>query len=97
MAVTVDGNTTNVNTTNSGPEQRQSLVYSRTGLDGSQQHTLTVKMIGGTFIDVDRVDITPPPTSTSSSSSIISTSTSTGVTPSVSATTGQSTGKSPNV
>ena len=60
MAMTLDGNTMNVNTINSGPERRQTLVYSQTGLDGSQQHTLTVKMVSGTFIDVDRVDITPP-------------------------------------
>jgi hypothetical protein len=73
MAVSLDGVRSTVNNTIGGTvEYRQSLVWWKTGLDPSAQHTLIVTVLDGTYIDVDRVVITQPTSSTTSQSSTMS-------------------------
>ena len=46
-------------------ERRQTLLWQHAGLDASVEHTLTVRLVGGAFLDVDRVDVVMPDTPTS--------------------------------
>lgn len=67
--MTLDGNSTRVNTkVENSPEMRQTLVYYRTGLNEDQMHNLTVTMLGGDYIHIDRVDITLASGATTSNS-----------------------------
>ena len=78
IQLTLDGVTATIDSRKPDlPEQRATLLWSKTGLDGSALHTFTVTGLGPNYVDVDRVDITlpaqnsasPPPSSPSPSPS----------------------------
>lgn len=62
MSILLDYNSTTISTLSNETLVGQA-VYMMTDLDPSTLHAVTIRMLGGTCIDIDKVGITPPPPS----------------------------------